>query len=768
MLERIARGVVSRPRLHALLGLALLAAAVAGLLHLRADFSVRAFFSADTPERWAYDAYVERWGNDDRVALIVASTSDGTLLTPARLDALGALESDLEASPVISEVSSLLGSTWIRGEDGLLHIETVAESRPGSSLADGALEDGALKDWATLLRADTSLVPGLLSEDAATTGLAVQFAGSTSTVEAVVPQVKELREILARHAGRAEIDLGLAGIPAVRADFFTLIFRDQAVFAPLIIIICTIGLTVIFRSLHGVIAPVIGAWLPTLLTFGLMGATDEPLGIVNQTYISLLPTIAVADSIHLVSRYHEELRARGTGRPDRRTREQAVVAAVKRVGAACMLTSLTTAIGMLSLGMAQMPILRTFGLYAAAGIGSAFFVVVLIVPLSLLWSRAGPPDTSSDFAAKGDRLLLACADLAIRRPRAVLAATLLFMVTAVGLGLRVQVDNHLTGLLDPAHSTSVANRKADAALGGILSLELDLAGEPGALRHPAVLGAMDRLARDVSDFEEVRAVVGLAEPIRRLSAALGGPDAVPEDPAAIGQLLLLLEGQDSGLERLVTEDYSRGRVSIRVVDVGANAFATLAERLLERTDAAFEGAPVAVTPTGTPFVAYAGVNNVTTDLARSLGTAFVVITAVILVLLRDVRLALICLVPNALPLLAGWGMMGALGWSLDPTAGMVFTIALGIAVDDTIHLMVRWREERAEGHAHEDAIRRAVRFTGRAVGITSLLLTAGFAINVLGSFPDMRLVGVLGATVICAAFVADVLVLPALLAFAAR
>jgi predicted RND superfamily exporter protein len=178
----------------------------------------------------------------------------------------------------------------------------------------------------------------------------------------------------------------------------------------------------------------------------------------------------------------------------------------------------------------------------------------------------------------------------------------------------------------------------------------------------------------------------------------------------------------------------------------------------------FAELPVQASLTGTPYVAYRGINRVTSDLRSSLILAFFIIAATILVLFRSGRIAAICLLPNALPLVAGYGLMGAAGWLLDPSPAIVFIVGLGIAVDDTIHLVTRWREERRRGRDPVEAIRQAVLHTGRAVTVTSVVLASGFLVNVLSSFPNMRIMGMLGAFVILAALLSDLLVLPALLA----
>jgi predicted RND superfamily exporter protein len=162
-------------------------------------------------------------------------------------------------------------------------------------------------------------------------------------------------------------------------------------------------------------------------------------------------------------------------------------------------------------------------------------------------------------------------------------------------------------------------------------------------------------------------------------------------------------------------------------------------------------------------VAYAGINRISLDLRDSLMMAFGIISVLFMILVRSVRLGLICVVPNALPLLVGYGLLGVMGWDLEPATGIVFTVALGIAVDDTIHLVARYREELLNGRGQKEALRESILHCGRAVLVTTILLASGFYVNTASTFPTNVSFGGMGGTVILAALFCDLFVLPPLL-----
>lgn len=750
--------------LWGLLLLGLFAATSYGAVSLQADFSVQAFFGAGDAELDRLTSFKDHWGHDDSIFLVVATVDDGDLLTPARLGVLDELALLLERHPDVASVAALTQAPRLLGDaPGLLDLRPLIETLP-----DESMDHPAYKAWRQSLLQHPVHVPFLLSEDGAAASLAVELAVGGDDIQAIRAPIATLREQIRDFEGREGMHLVTAGIPAVRSDFFDVIFEDQLVMFPVILVALTILMLLLFRRAHALFACGAAALVPPAMVFGLMGMTGESLGILNQSYITLLPVIAVADAIHLVSRFHEEARRLAPpGMPlSEDVRSMAIRRAVGRIGVACFLTSTTTSIGFLSLYVARMPVLRNFGLYAAIGIVLAYGTVLLIIPIVLSFARGAVPESGRASAyTRTDRLLLGCAELAIHRPGRVLGLTALVLAFCIAMGFQVEVDNTLTGMLRPEHETTRANRVADRKLGGILGLEIDVKGPEGALKDPQVLGALLKLGDRSLERPEVRSVTGPQTFIAGLQQAVTGQRGIPESRAEIAQLLILAESSPMLAQMLDLSDFSRGRMVLRTRDNGGNAFLSLAEELRDDLATIMDGVPGETTArvTGTPWVAYRGINNVTIDLRDSLMIAFVAVTLIIVLLLRDVRMALICLVPNALPLVVGYGIMGAMGWILDPTPAVVFTVALGIAVDDTIHLVSRYREERAGGQGLHDALRMAVLHSGRAVVITSILLATGFAANCLSSFPSMVILGLLGAVVILVAMLSDLFVLPALI-----
>ena len=754
--ERAADFVLRHRTLATLGVLILLVGAGVSAARLQVDFSASAFFGAGDAALDDLRAYRAKWGGDDAMMLVVARAPD--VLAPETFEALGELTDALAMASAVDRVVSATTTPLLRGaQTGLIDLTPLGE-------AAGELSPEELR---VRLHEHPLFVPLLLSEDRQAAALLVVLAVDADDIQQLRPAVAAVRALVAAHDGRGGLSLGTAGVPAVRADFFEVILDDQLVTVPIIAVVMGLLLLAQFRRVHALLAAALAATLPMALVFAAMALTGESVGILNQSYFTLLPAIAVADAIHMIGRFHEQARlgAPPGERLGPEARRLAIRQAVGSVGTACLLTSTTTAIGFASLCMARMPILRGYGLYAALGIVFAYGAVLVVVPLVLSFTRGSVPDVGRPGALTPvDRMLLACADLSIRRSGWVIGATVAVLVGALWLGGRAVIDNTLTGLLADDHETSVAGRLADDKLGGILGLEVDLLGPPGRFKEPAVLQALSGFEAWALAQPAVRAVQGPATWASFLREVTTGDPAIPSDPRALAQAFVLVEGEPGLQQTVDVSDWSRARTTLRTRDGGGNAFEAFSRQVRAELDRRLQGLGVEARITGTPYVAYRGINGVTNDLRDSLALAFVLVALVILLLFRSPRLAALCLLPNAVPLVVGYGLMGARGWILDTTPAVVFVLALGIAVDDTIHLLARTREEAAAGHQVHEAIRRAVLHTGRAVTVTSVVLCAGFLVNRISSFPSMVVLGSLGATVIAAAWLCDLFVLPALLA----
>ncbi len=690
MIARIVGAVLARPRLAWAAWATVLVAAVLGVLQLRVDFSSAAFYGDDAEPLAELRAFTERWGPDDRALAIVVRTEDD-LLSTGGLATLDAIE-DALARVDPPESTTSLASLRPPDASGSFAERWAAAAAPERKIATVAIDRG-------------DAVPLLLSADHRSAIVSVTLRESTDDLAAAIDAVGQVRDALPSPPPGGSIEL--AGVPAIRAAFFELTLRDQTRLGPLALLIAVAGLWLATRRIQVALVAGVGAGLPPLLLAGAMGASDTPVGLLTQALFTMLPIIAVADTVHVVVRVRAV--AAETGRPA--TDRAVLEAAFADVGFACLLTTVTTAIGFASMVAAELPLLRAFGLWAALGVFGSYAVVLTLLPvvLSRLDVGAGAPVGSPRLR----RLAQACT----RRPTWVIAVALGLIVGSIPAAKSVVVDNHLGALLRPDHPVRQAAAHLDTELGGTLTLEVEL-------------------ERDTPWTEAD------LEPARDALRALPAVRAVR--PPQI--------------------DDSFARLTVHVPDVGGQAFAAL-EGLAD--DALEDGGYTART-TGTASVAYRGVNRITDALRISLLGVVIVVLILIAGLLRSVGLALRSLLPNVLPLLLGYSLVGLAALELDPIGAVILAVALGIAVDDTLHVLAGFVRARARGEDPATAAADAVATRGLALVITTGVLVAGLAVNSLSAFPPLQVLGTLGSAVIALALLADVTLLPALLVWPRR
>lgn len=504
------------------------------------------------------------------------------------------------------------------------------------------------------------------------------------------------------------------------------------------IIALVIILPLLLRSLLKAYLPLSVAITGLMVYFGVMVAADQPIGLIYLAGPILLLVIGLSDAIHLQQHYCD---ARSEGLDT----IEALKKTLRNVGSACVLTSLTTAIGFLSLIFATHPEVREFGMWCAIGVSIAFFVVVSFLPVAL-----------------------ACFPMPVNRPdplrqvlnparinRLAVPAALLLTVVSVGAAF-VKIDSSVTQELPPT-TPSVKNLDWFAKhFHGTDRVEIAV---NGPLENPEVFAAVETLQAELTSLDGIVSSNSYVDAIRFALPTkivdtdegpylglqtLGSLDSFPRD-------LLTRSGDQATIIFYTTEDF------------GSHHFQAFAERFhkLHRdlpAQAKFELA-------GYIAMAYGSINSITNTLLQSFAISLFAITIVMAISLRSPGLALLCVIPNALPIVVAVGLAGWFGVPLRLGVILVFSVGLGLAVDDTIHYMVRFRQLRRQDPTAslKEHLNEALRSSGFAILLTSLVLFIAAAAFLKSDFATMRDTGIMLAIITTAAFLADICILPWLL-----
>ncbi|MEE2961600.1 MAG: MMPL family transporter, partial [Myxococcota bacterium] len=306
------------------------------------------------------------------------------------------------------------------------------------------------------------------------------------------------------------------------------------------------------------------------------------------------------------------------------------------------------------------------------------------------------------------------------------------------------------------------NHKLDSEFQGIIPLEFSFHGRFGDFRNPEILRKLDEATQLVQGGGG-KGVTSLSAVVKDLNQKVTGSLAVPGSTEAISQLLLLVEGTEAGLERLVDDEFSHARVFATSPDLGARDFIPMVDEWEAQFETLFKGTGIKGRVTGVIPVASKVMASLIQQLLNSLMVALLVIIVSLGFVFRSIKMALAGLLSNVLPLLLTLGFYGINEFELDPGTAVIFTIALGIAVDDTIHLLARYREELRGTTDIREAIITSVTHSAGAIVLTSVILSAGFLVISLSTFPANRTFGLLGSAIIFLALIADLIFTPAAL-----
>ncbi len=747
----------------AFLGLA--GVAVACLPLLTFDFSPQTLFDSTSGRAELWRHYRAIYGADDHVIMALVEAPADRADTWALL--AGLEQQITERVPQVGHLRSLTSQPVPRSDaPGSVSIGPLSDSLPATDAAAAALASQAR---------DHPLISGtLISSDGSAVAVFMKADDDVAAMAVVRPVVQELRAIAreteAAHPGAR---VHLLGPHPYRVTVVGVMISEELRFVPLTALVLFAVLWLLYRSAIGVLIPMLSVALGALWTAAAMALAGQGINIINTITSTLILVIGVADAIHMMTRYGQERRA-GLSRDD------AVRRALSSVGLACLLTSLTTAVGFLTLGTAQLAILRSFGLFAALGVMLTFALSIVFVPWALARSPVDPVVRDGERGEEEGllaRLLEAQRRFVQKHPRAVAVTGLLIAAFFVAGIPRATVDNYIMEYVPRDEAILEAHRVLEEKLAGIVFLEI-LLEAPGGPDEPwldpdLLARAADAEATVLADpaIQSVDSVLGLLRELRWVQRGGEGSgearDALPTSRAEVASLLLLAEiAGDEGVSRShLSFDRRVLRLTARAADVGARRYLELERRLKVSLAQAFEGSAVAVTPilTGTSQVGYGGIDSLIRDLLRSLGWAFVLIFVTLALLFRSWTLAALAMIPNVLPVVVVLGAMGWTGRHLETLSAMVFSIGLGIAVDDTIHYLARWCEEVRAGRSPEEAVTLATQRTGRAIVYTSLVLLLGFGVLYSSRFPPNQSFAVLATGVIASALVADLFLLPALL-----
>lgn len=713
---------------------------------VQTDFNLEGFFPEDSPTIVDYQRLADEFGRDDN-AIGIAFRAP-SVFSDSTLRHIKEISGRLESIPNITRVNSLSSLTRLEDQNGMLQtVPYVEYGRDRDLISDQAKSK---------LLADPFAANVLVSTEGNVTAIYMEVNEKVNRFDIRRQVIGDLNNVLIDYAHLYEFNT--AGIPFFRNTYVELLNAEILVFVSISSVLIIGILWLIFGNIRGVLVPILIVWLTILFTVAFIVLTGGYFEIMSSTIAPILLCVGVADSIHLLIKYQD---ARLTGMaPGPAIRETLII-----LGSATLLTSVTTAIGFATLGTSSVVPMQRFGYYTAAGVLLAFVITIFFLPSILPYFRdlnTKKPE-STRFHHLTGVFLEKVYTWVIRHHKPIVLSTLLVTLVFGWGATSLKVNGKIFDDVDDEHPVMLQSQFFTDNLSPQFPLEfvIDTQQADGAL-NPEFLQRVALLENRLLSIPEVARTTSLTTILSQVNNTLTGTTAIPLDPQTTAQYMLLLELADSReYERLVNFDYSAVRVAANIEDAGSYRVNQIREELDPWLRENFPDERVLTT--GTSILVGDITQNIVSSLTWSIALAFILIATLMGWLFRDLKLVLISILPNIIPLMIMAGTMGFLGIDLKPSSAVVFTIAFGIAVDDSIHFLARLRIELSRHRNMMEALAITTKRTGRAIVLTSIILLIGFGILITSDFTSTLLMGALVSQAIFTALLADILFLPAFL-----
>ncbi len=718
----------------------------AGLLSSRIETNntVDTFLVQDDPGLAFYRETTDRFGGD-LLVYVSMDLGDADVFTVESLALVDTVTRTLEGLDGVVRVSSLASTEAIFDDDGIVEPGPLMEQVPTT-----AEEVARIRD-----KVDSSaLLPWYVSLDQRATLLVAEADPELGAAE-LNAVIRAIHEAVQTVPGA---EFSLAGNPVFAEAIDRFNARDQQLFSGLMLLLVLVSSALWLRRISAAVLPVVVVMVTVMWTTGLFVAAGHATNWITGIISPILFLIGTASAVHLLSAYRDALASAEPGRA-------AITEALKRVAVPCFFTSLTTAAGFASLMANRIMPVKVFGLFACIGVMLAFVATVVMVPAGLI--ATGRFARRRSLAAAPPSRLLTGLDRGVQqRPGLVLVVSLL-VVAGLGAGVAfMRVETNNLKYFRPSAPVVRHSLEIERRYGGSAPLDIVIdTGRPDGALEPDLLAAVAELQQRLDHTAGVARGISLADLLQDLHRAMSGARQTGDLPASADAAYQLLMLPDPDMvDRIVDTDRRITRISTRFT--GASMGLSQARILLDGVEgecAAVVGSLADVRLTGSSVLFIDMDHYLVRGQIRSLCIVLAVVFALMSGLFGSLRIGLLAMIPNVLPITLMLGLMGWLDLPLDGLTVMVACIAIGIGVDDTIHYLHRLRHELGDAPDLPAALTRTMAAVGRPIVFTSVVLTLGFWIFCVSDFLGTRNFGFLTGVTVLVALLADLVVLPAVL-----
>lgn len=704
------------------------------------------FLPPDSPSMLLNDEVRAIFPDDEVIVLLfegVALFSDGFLL------AYENLATSLDDLENINDVIAITRQDHISGsEEGftvspLLDIDYLEESLPAKRQVTASTDRFARR---TLVAEDGSAVAMIVIPEALDNSI-LNLALEEEILAAI--ETHQLTGYLSALSGEIAIDVAQ----------MRMVLRDNMIFIPVTVIVGLILTWILFQRVIAVVTTgvVIGAVVNSTIVFYVV--FDQPFNTIAGILPPLLSALTIAVLVHFYNALHYASRRGLVGKPR-------VSAALHEIKKPALFSTLTTSVGLASLGFSPIPPISMFGLTAAAGVILIYLIVIhLLPPIYAHFDHQPWPDRKFGLQYM-DHFVTAMYRTGIRKPLWVIGVTLLLLAASVPALMKVNVETNLLEFFPPSHPLRTSTERIESTLVGTMPLEVVFSSQvESGLIQAENLAIIKTLQQQLDQHPFVDKSLSIVDFIEEMHWGFNAEDPqfrkVPEDSSLIAQYLFVYDGED--IYDFIDESYQIARVAVNANVHGANDISQLMSDIEDSLNQLSNPNAIQWKITGAARMFADQEDLLIEGQVKSLSGALALIFLLMLLSWRSFRDAALCMIPNLSPVIFIFILMGVFNIYLDLATAMIASVAVGIAIDDTIHVYHGFIHRVNQGISPVLALVRTYRQAGRAVMTTTIILCAQFLLLLASAFVPMGHFGALASTGLVAALIFDLVLLPAIL-----
>ena len=687
-----------------------------------------------------YEEFRKQFGADDAVAVALKAQD---VFSPRVLSYIKHLTEAFEEIEEVEDVLSLTNVEDVRGGEEIFIVEPlVGEEIPQDSETLRSLKERAARN--------PLILGNLVSSDFESTMLLLRTAYKGEDLNFESRLLSKIKKVLAKNPPPQGVEVHLSGWPVVNVNMAGYMNRDLLIFVPTSFCFLCLLVWFFLRSLRAMVAVGLIINLSLLAALACLKLVGGALSPMTAILAPLTMALALADAIHLLLTYFKLQRV-GEKKP--------LVKAVSETWSPCLLTSLTTAVGFASLMISRIPSIREFGAAAACAMFVEYFFTFTVLVYLAPWISKGP--YSFGLSKK---LVLPLSRSYPRWAQGSLAIFACLSILALWGIQKIRVDSDVIEFFH--HQTPVYQDALfiDKNLGGVQTIEISLSLKEGDFLDPQILAKIDELSRYLEKRPTFSRVISPVEFFKLMNRAFHNERdefyRLPEDRKLLAQYLLLYGGTE--LEHFLDSSQTWARISARTPEHSSEVINKEIALLKKKLQELFKDTPVSWRFTGKTYLVNRTAEDIIKSQTESLALAALIIFGLMFLVLRSFKIGLLSIPPNAFPILANLGFMGFVGIPLNTATATISAVAIGIAVDDTIHFLVQYQRERMRSRPLE-AVKKTLESKGLAAITTSVVLIVGFLVLVVSQFIPTVQFGKLCALVMGLALLADLFLLPGLI-----